>query len=182
MGIAPSITIETRDNFVYPRKGYYLEVMYYLYPSWSNESFSFRSFKLDARKYFPVKWISDIDVIAVQFLANINTGNVPFKDMADIGGSYTMRGYYTGYYRYNNLYAVQAEFRARIWKRLGFTTWIGAALTPLKWYTFGDNSVKPNAGIGLRIMLNTKDKLNVRVDQGFGKNQNGFYLDVAEAF
>ncbi|MDI1235456.1 MAG: hypothetical protein PSX81_14345 [bacterium] len=27
-----------------------------------------------------------------------------------------------------------------------------------------------------------KDKLNIRLDQGFGKkNQNGFHLDVAEA-
>jgi hypothetical protein len=182
MGIAPAITIETRDNFVYPRKGFYLEALYYLYPSWSGSSYSFQSFKLDVRKYFPLKLISDIDVVAFQFLANVNTGDVPFKDMADIGGSYTMRGYYTGYYRYKNLYALQAEFRGRIWKRLGFTTWIGAALTPTEWYTFFDHPVKPNAGVGLRVMLNTKDKLNIRLDQGFGKNQNGFYLDVAEAF
>jgi hypothetical protein len=126
---------------------------------------------------------SDIDAIAFQFLANVNTGDVPFKDLADIGGSNTMRGYYTGYYRYKNLYAFQAEYRANVWKRIGFTVWAGAALTPEKWYTFFDHSIKPNAGIGLRLMLNQKDKLNVRVDQGFGKQgQNGFYLDIAEAY
>lgn len=181
-GIAPAITIETRDNYVYPRKGFYLEALYYLHPSWSDECFSFQSFRLDVRKYFPLELISDIDVVALQFVANVNTGDVPFKDMADIGGSNTMRGYYTGYYRYNNLYAFQTEFRGRIWKRLGFTTWVGAATTPTSWYKFGQHGIKPNVGVGLRVMLNTKDKLNVRVDQGWGKNQDGFYLDIAEAY
>jgi len=182
-GFAPALTIETRDNYVYPRKGFYLEALYYLYPSWNGKSYGFGSFKLDSRKYFPITWISDIDALAFQFLAHVNSGDVPFKDMADIGGSNTMRGYYTGFYRYNNLYAFQAEYRTRIWWRLGLTAWVGAALTPEKWYTFLDHPVKPNAGVGLRIMMNKKDLLNVRVDQGFGnKGQSGFYLDIAEAF
>jgi len=183
LGIAPALTLETRDNYVYPRRGHYLELMYYLHPAWDGKSFGFGSFKIDARKYFPVTWLSEIDAVAFQFIGNINTGDVPFKDMADIGGSNTMRGYYTGFYRYNNLYAWQVEYRAHVWWRLGFTVWAGAALTPLKWYTFFDNPVKPNLGVGLRIMLNRKDLLNVRVDQGFGnKKQNGFYLDIAEAY
>ncbi len=182
-GFAPTFLIETRDSFVYPRKGFYLEALLYFYPSWGGKSYGFESYKLDIRKYYPVKWLSDIDAIAFQFLANANTGDVPFKDLADIGGSNTMRGYYTGYYRYKNLYAFQAEYRANVWKRIGFVVWAGAALTPEKWYTFFDHSLKPNAGIGLRLMFNTTDKLNVRVDQGFGKQgQNGFYLDIAEAY
>ncbi|HEY9048099.1 MAG TPA: BamA/TamA family outer membrane protein [Ohtaekwangia sp.] len=183
LGFAPAFTIETRDNYVYPRKGFYLEALYYIHPSWSGKSYSFRSFKLDIRQYYPLKLISSIDAVAFQLLANLNTGNVPFKDMADIGGSYTMRGYYTGFYRYKNLYAFQAEYRTMIWWRLGLAVWAGAALTPEKWYTLSDHSVKPNAGIGLRIMMNRKDRLNVRVDQGFGKkDQRGFYLDIAEAY
>jgi len=182
-GFAPAITIETRDNYVYPRKGFYLEALYCIYPSWSGKSYGFGSLRLDTRKYLPVKWLSKIDALAFQFLANVNTGDVPFKDMADIGGSNTMRGYYTGFYRYKNLYALQAEYRAHVWWRLGFTIWAGAALTPEKWYSFFDHSVKPNVGVGLRIMMNKKDLLNVRVDQGFGKkDQRGFYLDIAEAY
>ena len=183
LGVAPAFTIETRDNYVYPRKGFYLEALYYIYPPWSRKTYRFQSFKLDIRQYYPVNLFSTIDVVAFQFLANVNTGHVPFKDMADIGGSYTMRGYYTGFYRYNNLYAFQAEFRTQLWWRLGLALWAGGALTPEKWYTFFDHTIKPNAGIGLRIMMNRKDRLNVRVDQGFGKKgQSGFYLDIAEAY
>lgn len=182
-GFAPAITIETRDNFVYPRKGFYLEALYYFYPSWNGKSFAFRQLRLDVRKYFPVQWLSSADAIALQFVANTNTGEVPFKDMADIGGSYTMRGYYSGFYRYKNLYAFQAEYRAQVWKRVGFTVWLGGALTPSHWYTFFDHAFKPNAGFGLRLMINRQDRLNVRIDQGFGKEgQKGFYLDIAEAY
>jgi len=183
MGFAPALTIEKRDSFVYPRKGFYLETVYAIYPSWSGNSYGFQNLRVDVRKYFPIQWISKTDALALQVVANINTGEVPFKDMADIGGSNTMRGYYTGYFRYKNLYAFQAEYRTHVWWRIGFTAWIGAALTTTKWYTLTENPVKPNAGIGLRLMMNKKDNLNVRLDQGFGKNkQNGFYLDISEAF
>ena len=74
-------------------------------------------------------------------------------------------------------------YSAHVWWRLGFKAWIGAALNPMKWYSNGDNSVKPKAGIGLRLMLNKSDRLNIRDDQGFGKmKQSGFYLDIAEAY
>lgn len=183
IGFAPALNIETRDSFVYPRKGFYLEALFFIQPSFNNTSYTYQSLKVDVRKYFPVTWLSEFDALAFQLIANLNGGDVPFKDMADIGGANTMRGYYTGFYRYNNLYAFQAEYRAHVWWRLGFTAWVGAALTPVRWYSIGDNSVKPNAGIGLRLMLNKSDRLNIRVDQGFGKKeQKGFYLDIAEAY
>lgn len=183
MGFAPALTLETRDSFVYPRKGVFVEALWYVYPSYKNRSYAMRTFRLDVRKYFPLKLISDIDALAFQLLANVNTGDVPFKDMADIGGSETMRGYYRGFYRYKNLYAVQAEYRSLLFWRVGFSAWVGGALTPGKWHRLADHSFKPNAGLGLRVMMNKKDRLNVRIDQGFGKlGQNGLYLDIAEAF
>ena len=165
------------------RKGFFLETSFGIYPAWNANSYGFRSLKIDARKYFPVSLFSEYDAVALQFLANVNTGDVPFKNMAELGGSKMMRGYYTGFYRYLNLYAFQAEYRGHIWWRLGFTVWAGAALTPEKWYTFFDHRVKPNVGVGLRIMMNKNDLLNIRLDQGFGKkSQRGFYLDISEAY
>jgi hypothetical protein len=183
VGIAPAFTYESRDNVVYPRKGAYIEAVYFVYPSWEGSSYGFNQLRIDARKYFPLKSKSNLNVLAFQFLANLNTGDVPFKDMADIGGSNTMRGYYTGFYRYKNLYALQAEYRIHVWNWIGISLWTGAALTTEKWYAITDHSIKPNAGIGLRLMVNKKDHLNVRVDQGWGnQGQKGFYLDIAEAY
>ncbi len=183
IGLAPALTYESRDSQTYPQKGIFTEVILMPYPKWSESFYGFFNLRIDARKYIPLKIISDRDVLALQTFININSGDVPFKDMADIGGANVMRGYYTGYYRYNNLYAFQAEFRAGLWRMIGIDVWVGGALTPKDWYSLGDNSFKPNAGVGLRFMINTKDKLNIRVDQGFGKqHQQGFYLDIAEAY
>jgi hypothetical protein len=93
--------------------------------------------------------------------------------MAEIGGADMMRGYYRGYYRYKNYYAFQTEFRMMVSNRFGFATWVGAALNSDTW---------PNAGLGLRVRVNKHDKLNIRGDFGIGREQNGFYLDIAEAF
>ncbi len=182
-GLAPLLCIESRDNQVYPSKGTFMELQLITYPNILGSPFSFFNARLDARKYFPLHWLSARDVLAFQAVLNLNTGDVPFKDMADIGDGNMMRGYYGSYYRYKNLYACQVEYRAGLWKFIGFSLWVGGALTPKQWYSLGDTGIKPNAGIGLRLMLNRADKLNVRLDQGFGnQNQQGFYMNIAEAF
>lgn len=183
LGFAPAITIETRDNFVYPRKGYYFEAAYFINPSWQGKSFSYNQVKVDIRKYFPFRVFSKQDVLAFQMLANVSVGNVPFKDMSEIGGAYNMRGYYTGFYRFKNMYSVQSEFRTNVYKSIGAVCWLGGSLMAKQWNKWSGLNIKPNVGIGLHVTINKKDKLNLRLDQGFGnQNQNGFYLDVAEAF
>ncbi len=183
LGFAPVLAYENRDGQIYPSRGYYAEVQIMAFPNWLNKSFRYLNVRVDARKYCPVKWLSERDVVALQVFAFVNSGEVPWKSMAEIGGSSLMRGYYTGYYRYNNLYAFQAEYRTALWKFIGINFWLGAAMTPEHWYSIGDSGVKPNGGIGLRFMINDKDKLNLRADYGFGKQQQrGFYLDIAEAY
>ncbi|WP_057940267.1 BamA/TamA family outer membrane protein [Algoriphagus resistens] len=183
LGVAPLISFESRKSQVYPRNGMFAEMQLMVYPEMLHQSYGFLNTRIDVRKYFPVNWLSDRDVIALQFFMTSNSGAVPFKEMADIGGNVIMRGYYTGFYRYNNLYAFQAEIRAGLWRFIGIDFWLGAALTPRKWYSLGDTGIKPNAGVGLRFMINDKDRLNIRADYGFGKQrQRGFYLDIAEAY
>jgi outer membrane protein W len=42
--------------------------------------------------------------------------------------------------------------------------------------------VKPSFGIGLRYSLNKTEKLNLRVDAGFGQQSQGTYINMGEAF
>jgi hypothetical protein len=60
--------------------------------------------------------------------------------------------------------------------------WVGGCTVSEKWSEPFAHSIKPNAGAGLRIRINQKDKLNLRADYGFGRNQSGLYFDAAEAF
>jgi len=42
--------------------------------------------------------------------------------------------------------------------------------------------MKPSVGTGLRIMIDKAERLNMRLDFGFGDDTSGFYLNVTEAF
>lgn len=179
-GLAPALTADNRDSQVYPTRGSFVELSWMTYPKFMND-YSFSNLRLDARWYKAMKMLRD-DAVALQFFANLNAGTVPYRDMADIGGSNTMRGYYTGYYRYKNLYATQVEYRFMVHKYIGFAAWTGFALVSEKWYEPFAHSLKPNAGIGLRLRINQTDKLNLRADFGVGRNQSGLYLDAAEAY
>ncbi|HEX5168618.1 MAG TPA: hypothetical protein VFW11_05550 [Cyclobacteriaceae bacterium] len=179
-GFSPALNYDSRNSQVYPLQGYYLELLWTAHPGFMSEH-TFGNFKLDARTYRPLKRIKE-GVIAFQLLLNLNQGDVPFKDMAEIGGADLMRGYYRGYYRYKNYYAFQMEFRMMVSDRFGFAAWVGGALNSDQWYEPFQHPLRPNGGIGLRVRINKLDKLNIRGDFGVGHEQNGFYLDVAEAF
>jgi outer membrane protein assembly factor BamA len=179
-GVSPIFLIDSRDSQVYPRKGTYFEFQWVAHPSFLSDHV-YGNVRIDFRFYKKIDLLKD-DALATQLFLNLNEGNVPFRDMADIGGSNTMRGYYRGYYRYKNLYAWQTEYRFMVHKYFGFAVWAGLSTLSDKWNEPFKFSVKPNAGLGLRLRINQIDKLNVRADYGFGKSQQGLYLDAAEAF
>lgn len=179
-GLSPIFLVDSRDSQVYPRKGTYFEIQWVAH-SGSMSDYVYGNMRIDLRFYKKFDWLKD-DVLATQLFMNLNEGNVPFRDMADIGGSNTMRGYYRGYYRYKNLYALQTEYRFMVHRYIGFAVWAGLATLSDEWKAPFSYPVKPNAGLGLRVRINQTDKLNVRADYGFGKNQQGLYLDAAEAY
>jgi hypothetical protein len=180
LGLAPSFSSDKRDSQVYPRSGHFVEVYWMAYPGISS-NFVFGNFRTDWRIYRPLNKLRD-DVLTFQLVVNLNEGTVPFRDMADIGGPVITRGYYRGYYRFKNLYALQAEYRFMVHKYVGFAAWVGGAFVSEVWTQPFEHSFKPNAGIGLRLRINQKDKLNLRADYGFGTNQSGLYFDASEAF
>lgn len=180
LGVGPALTSDNRDSQVYPTKGHFVEVSWMTHPD-AISDFTFQNLRFDARAYKQLNVLSD-DVLAFQFFANLNSGSVPYRDMADIGGSVTMRGYYRGYYRYKNLFASQVEYRFMVHRLVGFAIWGGGAFVSERWSSPFRHSIKPNAGAGVRLRINQRDKLNLRADYGVGKRQSGLYLDAAEAY
>jgi hypothetical protein len=44
------------------------------------------------------------------------------------------------------------------------------------------NEVKKSLGVGLRFLFNEEQNINLRMDIGFGKETNGVYFGIEEAF
>ena len=116
-------------------------------------------------------------VLAVQGYMNVINGEPPFYMLSLLGGQYLMRGYYEGRYRDKNMLAVQMEYRLPRWKRIGATGFVAPATS-----NFALKNLKPSAGLGLRYLLVPVEKINLRLDLGWGKDSSGFYLAMAEAF
>ncbi len=119
-------------------------------------------------------------VFAFDLYTEAGYGDTPWTTMANIGGSYRMRGYYEGRYRDNNMWTIQVEYRQKIYNRHGVVLWGGAGNV---WghEKFSWKHTLPNYGVGYRWEF--KKRVNVRLDYGFGKNgQNSFMFGIYEAF
>jgi hypothetical protein len=44
------------------------------------------------------------------------------------------------------------------------------------------STVKPTYGFGIRFRFDELEKVEIRMDVGFGKGSNGIYFDINQAF
>ncbi|NOT73983.1 MAG: BamA/TamA family outer membrane protein [Cyclobacteriaceae bacterium] len=174
------VTWDSRDNAFSPSKGFYAQ--YYLgdYNEKIGSDFNFTIHNLDMRTYFGFK---KDRVLAFQLNIISTIGNTPIRDLASMGSSSYMRGYYEGRFTDRSMVAFQAEYRVPVKGRWGFTTFagvgrVGSSLTD----ALRIENVKPSFGIGLRYALRPKEKLNLRVDAGFGQQSQGTYINIGESF
>jgi hypothetical protein len=136
---------------------------------------------LDARKFITLSHRRN-DVFAFQLYFLATTGNPVWNEIGALGGMDLMRGYYSGRYRDNVYFASQAEYRLPLTKMFGLVTFVGLGDVSHSLSTFGFNNLKPSYGAGLRVRIDNKEKLNLRIDYGIGKHTSNFYITVAESF
>jgi outer membrane protein assembly factor BamA len=192
-GFNINIRYDSRDNNLGTASGLYVNMKISNYePSWGSD-YDFTRLDVDIRKFF---LSFSKHVLAVQLVLANTWGNPSFETMALLGGKTIMRGHYIGRYRDNSLYAAQAEYRLP----LGRSDWIDSReKVPFmeRWVIvgfvgFGDvatsfesielNKIKSSVGFGLRYLVLPKERINVRIDFGFGTQNPGLYFNIREAF
>lgn len=180
LGIGLDAAYDTRDNRYNPYHGAYVLAIMLWHPENLGSVYQYSRFDLDARKYFN-PWKNH--VIAIQATTTSTSGNVPFYDLAQLGGDSKMRGYYQGAYRDNVLADAQVEYRMPVWKIFGVTTWVGTGRVADKYSNLSLDGFKVSYGAGIRIKVDSKNNTNLRLDFGFGGNGiKGTYINFAEAF
>jgi outer membrane protein assembly factor BamA len=179
-GMGMSVTYDTRNNAFAPDKGVMLQFYFDEFTPIIGSNYLYTSYVLDLRRFLR---IYKDQVLALQVLGNFNSGAVPLRSLAYLGGSSTMRGYYAGRFRDKNAGVLQAEYRVPLFWRLGAVGFadmgnVGPELRDINLYR-----LKYSYGGGLRVALNKTEKLNLRLDYGLAKGgSNGFYLQLGEAF
>ena len=110
LGLGLGLVYDNRKNVLNEREGFFAEIALLNYnPRWGS-AFSFRGIYWDMRKFFPVT-ADKKQVLALQATGSFLQGDVPFNQMALLGGDIIMRGYYLGRFRDKNYTAAQAEYR-----------------------------------------------------------------------
>jgi outer membrane protein assembly factor BamA len=178
-GVSLILYRDTRDHLFSPLKGDLFKLDTRFYPKFLGSTFEFTSLTLDLRKYFN---LFSSHVFAVQSLVKIQSGTVPFLYMAQMGGQYTMRGYFEGRYRDKNLLVFQAEYRVPVVWRLGLVGFIGFGNVAERFNQLDLGRLKNSYGFGIRYLFSKTEKIQLRFDIGFGEGSTGFYASIYEAF
>lgn len=202
-GLGILATYDTRTNIDNPLQGSFVQFGSTLFTGLLGSKYNFLNLDLDARKY--INTYKD-QTLALRFVSKNNfnfdnTYDIPFYVLAKVGGRDFLRGYYYGTYQANHLFATEFEYRLplfndydaplkHIWKHFGITVFGGAAQVYDNSSDLALDQTRIAAGVGLRFMIDSKQRVNLRIDYGWGFNpdaaykgkQSGFYFFLSEAF
>ncbi len=178
ISVGVTFTWDSRDDVVYPRRGFLLQALLERYPDWLGNDLAYTEWTLDLRGYLPI----GRHALAGQALLREVDGTAPFDRLPMFGGDWLIRGYYEGRYRDDVLLAAQVEPRIRLGGRFGLVAFAGAGQVADRLSGIALDGFHVSGGFGVRYRLSRDQKLNVRLDIAFANGSNGLYLNVEEAF
>ena len=180
-GLGASITYDTRNDAFAPDNGVFLQGSFNHFTGLFGSDFKYTNYIIDTRGFIK---IYKKQVLALQGYAFFNSGDVPLRSLASLGGANSMRGYYDGRYRDKNQAILQAEYRVPVYRRLGAVAFGGIGNVSSNCDFLSISALKYSYGGGLRIGLTKSEKLNLRLDYGVsrGARSQGFYFQLGEAF
>jgi len=171
--------LDSRDNIYSPSRGLFHQFRAVFNSRAFGGRYDYNDYRIDLRGYFP---ILEETTLGAQIYGNFIRGFPPFYELARLGGSERMRGYYEGRFRDRNYITGQLEVRQMIWKRIGVVGFLGAGQVNDKTTKLSLSEFKPSYGFGLRYVIDLEEKINVRADFAWGTGTNGAYFGINHAF
>ncbi len=170
---------DSRDNVLNSFSGTLAEISSYYFTPILGSTFKFFELNGDFRRFVQIR---PRHVLAFHSSMRFLFGQAPFLDLSRLGGEDILRGYPSNRFIDKNLIVTQLEYRFPLFWRLGMTTFAGAGdvfnhFDDLSW-----SQMKFSAGLGLRLLVNPKERVNVRLDYARGREGGYFYFSVSEAF
>lgn len=179
-GFGIAARYDTRDHKYNAKEGTFIGFNAMAFGEYVGTDFSYNSYEIDIRKYFN-PWLNH--VVALQLYTEINSGNVPFFSLGQIGGTNRMRGYYLGAIRDKVIADSQIEYRMPIWSIFGVTAFASAGRVAENMNGMSLDGLWYAGGFGLRIMVDSSNKANLRIDFGYGQDgARAIVVGFTEAF
>ena len=169
---------DNRDRIFYPSKGWFAEFVFLHHSTVTGSEFEFDKWSLDVSNYQSFGNL----IFAFNTYVEINRGNIPFNQLALLGGTKRLRGFYEGRFRDNDAAVFQSELRFPLFWRIGAVVFGGVGWVTETFKLDQTIYTRYTLGGGLRIILQKQEHVNLRIDYGIGPNTSGIYITVGEAF
>jgi hypothetical protein len=166
---------DSRNDIFFPSGGTYLTFAASVSDRALGSDFNYTRFDLNLRQYLG---FLGQNVLAWQGWITTTSGIPPFQTMPQL----SLRGYFEGRYRDLNQILFQAEYRRMVWKRVGVALFAGAGQVAPEVREFRFEDFWSAYGFGLRFQVGGQERINIRIDYGFGENDSGTYFMIGEAF
>ena len=170
---------DSRDNSFNPYGGTFLDVNAIFAAKALGSDFDYQIYQVAYNHYFT---LADRMVLAYRAFGKFTAGKVPIFDLAFFGTHNDLRGYPGGQYLDKMMIATQLEYRWRFWKRWGMVAFAGVGEVAPKVSEFAAGNLLPSVGAGLRFMVSEANRVNISVDYARGKEGDGIYFYIGEAF
>ena len=179
-GLGLVMNYDTRNHIFFPTEGNFSEIVLFRNDKKLGSDFNFTSFYVDVAQYFPLK---ENQTLAFNGFLHFHFGDPVFQQLPLLGGPEKLRGIFEGRYRDKRLWVFQTEYRRSIWKFVGGTIFAGMGSVAPDFESLFSSKIHSTFGMGLRLRLSKKDKINMRIDFGWDEHLDFYpYVLVAEAF
>ena len=189
-GLGPVITYDTRDVPLAAFRGNLLDFSATFNGTGLGSDYRFVRYQLDVRHFQPIR--SERTILATQFLGQLHTGDVPFRELAGIGANLggslynnanLLRGIYEQRYRDRQMVMFQAELRQKLFWRIDGAVFGGVGNVASGIDKFIINNTKYAGGAGIRFNFLQRDRVNLRLDYAGGTGSKpGILFAIGEAF
>lgn len=180
VSFSPLFDWDTRNSAFYPTAGTLASFRVEFHPETADLKSEFQVYDLAANQFIP---LGADHVLALRGHGRQARGDfVPFFGLSYYGMSADLRGYPVGQYQDRLLLAVQGEWRWRFMERWVATGFAGIGKVAGDFDELEDEHSLPSAGVGLRFTIAPENKLGMRFDIAFTKDDYAYYFGVGEAF
>ena len=171
---------DSRNHAYVPEHGGLFRMKFSNFDKALGSNYAFQIIEIDFRKFIK---ITKKGILGIHSLGTFNFGDVPYRNLAILGGNNMMRGYYAGRFRDKKFIGVQAEYRFPIKGRFGGVGFAGIGEVAGSFNEFTHDAIKVSLGGGLRFAVLKQERLNLRLDIAAGSGGSlNYYIVLAESF
>lgn len=178
-GFGAIFLIDSRDNVAFPSRGYYLELSAYHFGKAFGGDFDYNNYNLVLSSYHEFR---KGHVLGTNTVMNFNNGEVPVQRLATSGGERILRSYARNRFFDDHFVGTQAEYRFPLIWKFGMVAFVGVGDVFDKPSDISFSTLKYSVGTGFRYSILPQEKLNSRLDIGYGREGFAVFVGIGEAF